>query len=110
MVPTKEAAELLGVSLQTMIKWVKVGNFEPVAVVGKNGKWWYFSRQQLTEWRSARMDSKEVINELDINRPMLDYWLSTGRIRHLNDGFVGKIWFAPAEVTRVLEHLNNTTR
>lgn len=53
-----------------------------------------FSRQELREWREARMRAKEAIKALGISIPEWDYWRETGKIMPMEDGFVGQAWFS----------------
>jgi DNA-binding transcriptional MerR regulator len=91
---SSEAAELLEVSQDTFFKWVRLGNITPAGRRIEKRNSWYFSRQELTEWRAERMTVKEAIAALGINRHKWDYWRETGKVAPMDDGFVGKTWFS----------------
>ena len=101
----QETAELLGVSAGTIFKWVRLDNIAPVERRSVNGKSWYFSRSELTQWRAERMTVKEAIEVLGISQNKWDYWRETGKLAPMDDGFVGNAWFARQDVLALRDEL-----
>lgn len=100
-ISVQETAELLGVSAATIFKWVRLGNIAPVERRSENGKSWYFSRSELTQWRAERLTVKEAREMLGISLHQWDYWREIGKIAPMDDGFVGQSWFSRDAVMKL---------
>jgi excisionase family DNA binding protein len=98
----QETAELLGVTVTTLFKWMRLGNITPVERRGANGQFCYFSKSEITQWRAARMTVKEAREALGINLYKWDYWRELGRVVPMNDGFVGQAWFSRDAVMKLI--------
>ncbi len=99
---SKEAAELLGIKINTVDSWVHLGLLRAVSGPSIDGyRAYIFNRESLLHWRNERVLFGEAKNILGVSGQTLRCWVRQGKITPLNDLGDKIIWFSKVAVLQL---------
>jgi excisionase family DNA binding protein len=98
---TKDVALRFGVDPVTVARWVRLGWLLPVARVGKNGKWCYFSRDDIERMEQELVTIEEAASLLGVHRATVESWYRAGKLPSFARGIMGRVWFDRSTITKL---------
>ena len=92
---SEKAAELLGVGMLTVQRWVRQGRLQAVSGPGIDEHHDYlFNKQSLLQWREGRLSFGEAVDTLGVSAATLHRWAHEGKIESLDDMGGKQRWFS----------------
>lgn len=105
-VASKQAAQILNVSVLVIQKWVRMGRLHNVNKTttkeDSSVSRYLFDKQYLQEWKYSRLTFGEAVAMLKIPRSTFNDWIKKGYIQPLDDMAGKQRWFAREDILNLM--------